>query len=175
MKYYIKQTVFSRVEHFTVKDEFGNDVFEVRSPMGFRAGLKLHVCDMTGTEVAYIDQKLMSLHPTFRVHRNGKLTATIAKKFTIGKPKYEVKELNWIIRGDFLAHEYFILQGASVVMAISREWFSWGDSFVLDIADETHLPEALAVVLAIDSVTDSSGNGWKVDGRSVGNIGDLFD
>ena len=174
MKYYIKQTVFSAVEHFTVKDEFGNDCFDIRSPRGLRVGLKLHVCDMTGSEIAFIDQKAFSFQPTFRVHRGGKLTATIAKKFTLGKPKYEVKELGWSVRGDFLAHEYAITENGSVIMAISREWFSWGDSFVLDIADETHLPEALAVVLAIDSVTDSEGNGLKVDGNSVGNIGDLF-
>ena len=174
MKYYIKQTVFSAVEHFTVKDEFGNDCFDVRSPRGFRVGLKLHVCDMAGNEIAFIDQKALSFQPTFRVHRDGALTATITKKFSLGKPRYEVKELGWSVQGDFLAHEYAIMQNGAVIMAISKEWFSWGDSFVLDIADETHLPEALAVVFAIDSVVDAEGNGLTVNGQNVGKIGDFF-
>lgn len=79
-----------------------------------------------------------------------------------------------MVQGDFLAHEYTIMEGPAVIMTISREWFTWGDSFVLDLAEGSHLPEALAVVLAIDSVTDAAGNGIKVNGRSVGNIGDLF-
>lgn len=54
MKYYIRQTVFSAREHFTVKDEFGSDCLAVHAPGGFRAGLKLHICDMMGNEVAYI-------------------------------------------------------------------------------------------------------------------------
>ncbi len=174
MKLYIKQSVFSVGEHFAVTDENGIDRYEVRSKLGIRVGLKLHVFDMTGREVAFIDQKAMSFQPTFRVYRDGALTATIVKKLTLGKPKYEVKELGWTVKGDFLAHEYAIFEGNTVIMSISKEWFSWGDSFVLDFAEDSNIIEALAVVLAIDCIVDSEGNGFKVNGNSIGNIGDFF-
>lgn len=37
-------------------------------------------------------------------------------------------------------------------MSISKEWFTWGDCYALDIADSADEMLALAVVLAIDAV-----------------------
>ena len=170
MKLLIKQTVFSALEHFTVTDEAGNVRFEVKSPMGFRVGLKLHISDANGAEVALINQKAFSFQPTFRVFRNGTQTATIIKKFTLVSQKYEVPELGWTVKGDFLAHDYCIFKDSEPIMLIRKEWFAWGDTFVLDIVDEAHLIEALAVVLAIDCVVDEQGNGIKVNGRGIDGI-----
>ena len=38
------------------------------------------------------------------------------------------------------------------VVSISKEWFTWGDCYALDIADSADEMLALAVVLAIDAV-----------------------
>ena len=171
MKLYIKQDVFAAYEHFSVKDENGMDQYDVRSGREkVRVGLKLHIYDADGNEAAYIDQKALSFQPTFRVYRNGRQTATIAKKFSLGKPKYEIKELDWIIKGDFLAHEYSIIKDGRTIMKISKEWMTWGDSFVLELFDEDHIPEALAVVLAIDCVVDAEGNGIRVNGHGIEDI-----
>jgi len=35
-------------------------------------------------------------------------------------------------------------------MTVSKEWFTWGDSYVLNIADEIDEILCLAIVLAID-------------------------
>lgn len=37
-------------------------------------------------------------------------------------------------------------------MSLSKEWFTWGDCYALDIADPKNETLALAVVLAIDAV-----------------------
>lgn len=168
MKLYIKQNVFSAVDHFFVKDEAGNDKYEVRGNEGLTIGLKLHVYDRQGRELAYIEQKALSLNPTFRVFVGGVQTAVIVKKFTLFKPCYEVKELGWTVKGDFTAHRYTISDASSTVMTLRKEPFSWGDSFALEIADPTHELEALAVVLAIDCVVDAEGNGIEVNGHSFG-------
>lgn len=163
MKLYIRQKVFSALDHFFVKDENGNDKYEVRSPGGITVGLKLHIHTMDGKEVAYINQKAMSLNPTFRVFVNGVQTATIVKKFTLLKPRYEVKELNWTIKGDFSAHEYTISDGSGVVMAIRKEWLTLGDTFVLEFNNTAHELEALAVVFAIDRIVDQEENGIEIN------------
>lgn len=170
MKLFIKQEVFSEWEHFYVKDENGQDVYEIRAPRkAVRVGLQLNIFDMEGRDLAYIDQKAFSFQPLFRVHKNGEQVATIAKKFTMLKPRYEVKELGWTIQGDFTAHAYTVVdQQGNTVMTISKALISWGDSFVLDIRDTAHVLEAMAVVLAIDCVVDSEGNGISVNGFSFG-------
>lgn len=163
MKLYIKQKVFSAVAHFFVKDEYGNDKYEVKGKMGISVGLNLYIYDMNGKEVAYIKQKALSLNPTFHVFVNGTQTATIVKKFTFFKPRYVVEELGWTIKGDFSAHEYVIENKFGPVMAIHKEWLSWGDTFVLDFADATNELEALAVVFAIDCIVDAEGNGIEIN------------
>ena len=40
------------------------------------------------------------------------------------------------------------------IITINKEWFTWGDSYVLDIADGTDPISALSVVLAIDCVIE---------------------
>ena len=43
------------------------------------------------------------------------------------------------------------------VAQISKEWFTWGDCYLIDIAHEDSLM-GLAVVLAIDAVIDAGRN-----------------
>ena len=171
MKLYIKQEVFSARDHFYVKDESGQDVYVVKAPKrAVIVGLQLNIFDMEGRDLAFIDQKMMSFQPTFRIHRNGEQVATIAKKFTILKPRYEVKELGWTVQGDFTAHAYTVSDQHGTVMSISKEWLTWGDTFVLDIRDTAHVLEAMAVVFAIDSVVDSQGNGVEAGGINIGKL-----
>ena len=166
MKLYIKQEVFSARDYFRVKDEAGNDIYEVRAPEKvIIVGLQLVIRDMEGRELAFIDQKGLALQPTFRVHRNGEQVATIVKKFTFLKPKYEVKELGWTIQGDFLAHQYTITSESGLVMSIEKQFLSFGDAFAINLQDEAHVMEALGVVFAIDRIMDQdhrSLNGWKL-------------
>ena len=166
MKLFIKQNVFSGgFDQFWVQDEAGNDVYQARSKTGVRVGLQLHVLDSTGEEIGYISQKALSLTPTFRVYVEGEQVATIVKKFTFLKPRYEVKELGWTIQGDFLAHDYVVSDDSGLVMTVSKQWLQWGDTFVAELFDEEHALEALAVVFAIDCVMDSDEKG-PIDGMT---------
>ena len=58
----------------------------------------------------------------------------------------------YYVEGDFWAHEYRITQNGREIVSISKEWFTWGDCYQLDIADSADETLALAVVLAIDAV-----------------------
>lgn len=168
MKLYIKQEVFSARDYFLVKDEAGNNVYEVRAPeKAIIVGLQLVIRDMEGRELAFVDQKGLALLPTFRVHRNGEQVATIVKKITFLKPKYEVKELGWTIQGDFMAHQYTITSESGLVMSIEKQFLSFGDAFAINLRDEVHVMEALGVVFAIDCIMDREQedgtiNGWKI-------------
>ena len=156
MKLYIRQKVFSWKDKFTVKDYDGRDVYQVEGEF-FSLGKKLHIYDMSGNEVAFIQQKLLSFLPRYYVYVGDNQVAEIVKKFTFLRPKYEVLGLDWQVEGDFFAHNYVIYDKNSMVVEINKEWMTWGDCYELNIAPNANEIIALATVLAIDCATESNG------------------
>jgi uncharacterized protein YxjI len=51
-----------------------------------------------------------------------------------------------------MSHQYVLGDGTRTVMQMSKEWFTWGDTYVLDIADSSDELIALGVMLAVDCV-----------------------
>lgn len=148
---YIKQKVFSWGDQFSVKDELGTDRYFVKGEV-FSWGKKLHVYDAYNTEVVFIQQKVFSFLPKFFIHVDGVQVAEIVKQFTFFKQAYAVNGTSWTVEGDFWAHNYRIFDGDTPVCTITKAYFSWGDSYQLDIREAANEKLALAVVLAIDAV-----------------------
>lgn len=155
MKLYMKQKVFSWADKFTVKDEAGNDRYDVEGEL-FSWGKKLHIYDFRGNEVAFIQQKVFSFLPRFYVYVNGQQVAEIVKEFTFFRPRYRIDGLDWTIDGNFFAHDYEITADGCLIASIEKEWMTWGDCYRLDIQAPEDEIIALAVVLAIDCVMDSN-------------------
>lgn len=155
MKLYIKEKVFSWGDKFTIKDNSGEDKYTVQGEV-FSWGKKLHVYDRNGREVAFIKQEIWSLLPRYYVFCGDRQVAEIKKEFTFLFPRYTIEGLGWQIDGSFLAHDYQITKNDRVIVTISKEWMTWGDSYVLDIANPADEIVALAVVLTVDCVTESS-------------------
>ena len=151
MKLYIKQKVFSFNDKFTVKDEYGQDKYYVEGEF-FTLGKKLHIYDMAGNEVAFIQQKVFSFLPRYFVFVGDRQIAEIVKQFSFFSPKYEVLGLDWQVAGDFTAHDYEVTDNGRPVVLIHKEWMTWGDCYVLDIAPGADEIVSLATVLAIDCV-----------------------
>lgn len=149
MKLFIKQKVLSFKDKFTVKNEAGADKYNVEGKL-ISVGKKLRVTDSTGNEVAYIEQKVMSLKPKYKVYQNDKVVAEIVKEFTLLKPKYSILGPDWKIEGNFWGHEYQITQQGKPIVSISKALLSWGDSYLLDIQDTADEVLALSCVIAID-------------------------
>ncbi len=156
MDLYIKQKVFSWGDRFSVKDGYGNDRYIVEGEI-FTLGKKLHVYDLLEREQVYIEQVLLTFLPRYRIFLNGVETAEITKEFTFLTPRYRIDGLGWEIEGDFFAHEYEIVCGDTLIASISKEWMTWGDTYALHIVRPEDELAALAVVLAIDAATESSG------------------
>lgn len=155
MKLYIKQKVFSFVDRFTVKDEYGNDVYYVEGEL-LTIGRKLHVYDKNNIEVAFIKQKVWNIMPKFEIYINNRFVTEIIKNFTLLSQSYRFSSLSWIVEGNFIAHDYTILDNGRAIMTIRKAWFSWGDSYELDIANDIDEKLALSIVLAIDCAMASS-------------------
>ena len=157
MELYIKQKVFSWGDKFTVKDQWGVDRYFVEGKV-FSFGKKLHVYDVCGNEVLFIKQEFSLLMPKYVIYSDGREIATIIKEFTFFTPRYVIEGLDWEVEGEFWCHDYEVTTQGETVVSITKEWMTWGDSYVLSIANPMDELFALAVVLTIDCVIDSQNN-----------------
>lgn len=157
MKLYIKQKVFSFTDRFIVKDEVGEDKYFVEGEM-FTMGHKLHIYDKNNVEVGYIRQKLFTLMPRFEITVNGIEVGDLVKKLAFFKQRYYVEGTSIELEGDAWSHEYTLIDDGHQIMAMSKEWFTWGDSYALDIFNESDEILSLAIVLAVDSEMCTASN-----------------
>ena len=132
MKLYIKQKVFSLTSKFTVKDEAGNDRYFVEGEFFSLRG-RLHIMDAQGEKIGQIYRRLMTFLPHFILEIGGEEIAEIVKDFSFFRPKYSLYD------------------GDRNIMNIHKEWFTWGDSYELDILDPKYELISLGIVLAIDT------------------------
>jgi uncharacterized protein YxjI len=151
----MKQKWLSWGDDFHIQDEGGGNAFFVDG-RALSIGDKLSFQDMRGNELAFISQRLLAWGPTYEVHVGNRLTATVKKKlFTLFHCKFEVDvpgpdDLE--AGGDFLDHEYTFSRHGSVVATVSKRWFSWTDTYGIDIADGENDVLILASAVVIDLV-----------------------
>jgi uncharacterized protein YxjI len=134
----MKQKLLSWGDDFLIKDEAGQNVFFVDGK-AFTLGDKLSFQDLVGNELAFIQQKIFSWGPTYEIYRGGTLYATVKKElFTFFHAKFvvDVPGINDLeAKGDFLGFEYTFTRHGKVVARVSKEWFSWTDTYGVDIAE----------------------------------------
>ncbi|MBR3544547.1 MAG: LURP-one-related family protein, partial [Oscillospiraceae bacterium] len=131
---YIRQKVFSWKDRFSVKDADGIDRYTAEGEL-WSLGKKLHVNNMAGEEVAYIQQKLLTFLPRFHVFDGGILVAEIRKEFTFFRPSYVIEGPDWQVSGSFLEHDYEITHHGMPIVSVHKVWLSWGDAYEIDIED----------------------------------------
>ena len=157
MKLYIKQKVFSWGDKFRIYDENQNDRYYVEGEV-FSFGKKLHLYSHSGVEEAFIHQKVLSFLPKYYISQNNIEVAQVIKEFTFFRQEYTVEGPGWTVNGNFLAHDYEITSNGRTIASISKHWFSWGDTYEIDISDDADEVMAICVVLIIDAVIAQSDN-----------------
>lgn len=155
MQLYMQQKVFSFRDRFTIKEPDGRDRWFVEGEL-FTWGKVLHILDAGGRECAVLRQKVLSLMPRFFIEVGGMEVAQIVKEFTLFRPRFHVEGLPWVVEGNFWDHEYRMDAMGIPIMHVSKEWFTWGDSYRIDIDDETDELACLCVVLALDAAIEMS-------------------
>jgi uncharacterized protein YxjI len=158
MKLLIEEHVFTWSDRFTVTDEAGQDRFYVQGEL-FSWGKKLHVTATDGREVAYIEQQLFTFRPRYAVYVDGELVGEVVKEFSLFTPRYTVESVDgtdWDVEGAFWEHDYTVYRGDEPIVSIQKEWFTWGDCYVLDIRDPSDEIPALALVLAMDCAMEQN-------------------
>ena len=155
MRYVMKQKLFAWGDDFTIKTEDGQDVFFVDGK-AFSLGDKLSFQDMQHNELVFIRQKLLAWGPTYEIYRQGELAAVVKKhlftlfrcRFTVDVPGPDDLEA----AGNFLDREYAFTRSDRVIATVSKKWFSWADTYGVEISDGDDDLLILASTVVIDLV-----------------------
>jgi len=155
MRYVMRQKLLSLADNFTIKNEQEQDVFLVKGKL-FSFGDKLSFQDLAGNELVFIDQRLLNWSPTYELWKGDELLAVVKRelfsfihhRFTVDVPGPNDLEAE----GDFLDHEYTISRGGSVVATVSKRWFSWADTYGIEVADGEDDVLVLATAVVVDMV-----------------------
>lgn len=148
---YIKQKVFSLREKFTVKDEHENDVYFIEGSL-MKIPKTFSIKDTQEKEVALITKKTFSLLPTFFVEIEGQKMITIKKEFTFLRSRYTIDVAGITVQGNWWDMDFQVLQRGKLVGKVSKKWFSWGDSYQMQIFDDAMETALISLVVALDCV-----------------------
>ncbi|WP_086348738.1 LURP-one-related/scramblase family protein [Candidatus Enterococcus clewellii] len=156
-KLFIKQKVFSLGGHFTVKDELEQDRYFVEGSF-LSIPKTFTISDTHGQQIGTITKKVFSFLPKFFIEIAGEETLTIEKELTFFKSRYHIDAKGLEIQGDWWNKNFEILRKGEVVATIEEKWFTWGDSFEVDIYDEALEHTIISLVIAIDFVKQEEQN-----------------
>ncbi len=155
MRYVMRQKLLSLADNFTIKNEQEQDVFLVKGKL-FSFGDKLSFQDLAGNELVFIEQRLLNWGPTYELWKGEELLAVVKRqlfsfihhRFTVDVPGPNDLEAE----GDFLDHEYTIARGDRVVATVSKRWFSWTDTYGIEVAEGEDDVLVLATAVVVDMV-----------------------
>lgn len=159
MRYVIRQKFFSFGDRFSIKDETGNDIFLVQQQL-LSFGKKLRIYDLAENELCYIEQQVFRFMPEYNIYIAGELVATLKKKFAFFRHDFDIYSTggDYFINGDFWAHEFEIGRNGQIIARISKEFFSFTDTYGVEIDDRYDQVSTLALAIVIDMVCHDQHN-----------------
>ncbi|MBM7541065.1 LURP-one-related/scramblase family protein [Amphibacillus cookii] len=148
---YMKQKVFSLSERFTIKDQNETDKYFVEGSF-FKIPKTFTIKDVNENKVARVTKKIFSFLPKFFVEVDGKEELMIQKQFAFFKARYRIEGKNISVRGDWWDKHFDVLSRDQVIGHVNEKWFTWGDTYEIDVEDESFEQIMIALVVAIDFV-----------------------
>jgi uncharacterized protein YxjI len=153
--YALHQSIFSIGGDAWIEDDAGNRVFEVDGK-AFALGRTLDLRGPDGVLLYTIRAPVFSLRPKFEISQDEIIVARIEKAlFSLLNSKFTIEMIpgrTLQAEGDFLDHEYRVLDGETEVIGASRAWFSLHDRYGVRVADGFDDALALAIVIAIEQI-----------------------
>ncbi len=165
-KLYVQREGFTWNNEFFVIDESGMANYSVDGNFFTLATQKLHIKDMTGKEVAWIQHMVLSFVPRFLVFKGENQIAEIVLNFKLPESiaeivlnfklpeSFDVKGPNWKVEGNINDHLFCVFHESSIIINIDRIRITSGDSYILEFDESTVEVLVIAVALVIDAVAE---------------------
>lgn len=147
----VNQKLISIREHYTIDDEEGRPVYHVSGSL-FKIPKYFVITDLLENELARVTRQVVSLLPKFFLDIDGERVATIQKKLSVLRPKYEVLGEGIQIKGNLFDMNFTIEKDGRVIGRIDKKWLAIRDQYRIEVDDEQNELLVIGLVLAIDYV-----------------------
>jgi uncharacterized protein YxjI len=161
MRYVMKQKLFSFTDDYKITDADGKDAYHVDGKL-LSLGKNLSFQDMEQRELAHIQQKLLNWGPTFEITHDGELVAVVKKElFTFFHCVFHVDEPGHdalTAEGNFNDHEYVFTRAGQQVASVSKQWFTFADTYGVEVEGDEDPVLILACTVVIDEACHGDQN-----------------
>lgn len=161
MRYVMRQKLFAITDDYNIADANEQDVYYVDGKL-LSLGKNLSFQDMERCELAHIQQKLLNWGPTYEITHNGELVAVVKKElFTLFHCVFHVDEPGHealTAEGNFSDHEYVFTRAGRQVASVSKQWFTFADTYGVDVSDGEDPVLILACTVVIDEACHGDRN-----------------
>jgi len=150
-KLYLAQNIWSMRGKFVISDEQGRPVYRVVGSL-FKFAKHFDILNLDGSVAATVTKAPISWLPRFDLTISGRSVATIQKRWSLFKPRYELSAAGVTVIGDFWDMNFELRRNGQLIGKVAKRWFSLGDKYELTVASEEDDLLVVGLVLAIDYV-----------------------
>lgn len=153
MLFKIRQKMFSFGDAFTITDREDRERYQVQGKV-FSLGNKLTLCDMEGEAIYYIEQQLMRLMAEYYIYQGERQVVTCKKRFALFGSKFDITSDhgNYAVEGHPLDYSYKIHRDGELVATVDKQFFSFTDTYGVQVMDSEDEAFILSLVIVIDQV-----------------------
>ena len=160
MRYVMRQKLWSIGGDFTVRDADGNGRFYVDGKL-LSLSHEMVFQDVQRNPLATVRKRLLSIGNVYEVHHGDRLFAVIKEgwlplvryKFSVDVAPEGAGPEDVEVTGDFWCHEYTFVRAGQTMATVSRRWFSFRDTFGVDVVDDADAVLVLACAVVVDLCT----------------------
>ena len=153
-RYKIRQNLISIGDDFWIENEDGKKVFKVDGKV-LRIRKTLVFEDLKGNPLCKIQERLLTIRDTMVIDGPDGKEMAVIKKALISplRDRWTVKVKDGAdldVQGSILDHEYSVKDGRNKVAEVSKKWFSFTDTYGVEIDPGQNDILILAIAVAID-------------------------
>ncbi len=153
-RYKIRQNLISIGDDFWIENAEGKKVFKVDGKV-LRIRKTLVFEDAVGKKLAQIQQRLLTIRDTMVIDDADGNEIAAVKKALIApfRDRFSVKVKNGKdldVQGNILDHEYTVKDESNKIAQVSKKWFTFTDTYGVEIDPGQNDILILAVAVAID-------------------------
>jgi uncharacterized protein YxjI len=154
-RFLMREKLLAIGDDFWIENDRGERAYKVNGK-AFRVRQTFVLEDLSGHEVARIQERKLSIRDKVAVERGGDTVATVHKALVGLRDRFAIDVRHgpdMKAHGNIVDHEYEIERDGDTVATISKRWFRLRESYGVDVAAGEDVALILAMTVAIDSLT----------------------
>ena len=158
-RYRMRERLLSIGDDFWIEHEDGSRAFRVDGK-ALRIRQTFVLEDVTGREVAKLQERKLSVRDKLEIEHDGRRLATVKKALVGIRDRFSIDVeggADLDAKGNLVDHEYEIERDGDTVATVSKQWFAIRDTYGVAIAPGEDDALLLAITVCIDAMAHPAG------------------